>query len=278
MSLRNKIVEVKALRKLKHKLRRKKIVLCHGVFDLLHIGHINYFKSAKKLGDVLVVSITDDKFVNKGPGRPAFNIANRLKFLKEINCIDFLCISQEPTSEKIIKYLRPNFYCKGNDYSMRNINQDINLKKEIRALRTVKGNFKIIKEDSFSSSNIINENELQNFSNECKKYISLVRNKFNQNEILKYLESIKSKKVLIIGETIIDKYITTDAVGKSGKEPMMVVKQKKQIKFLGGCGYIANLCSSFARETKVISFLGDKKTEKNFVLNNLDKRVKYNFL
>ena len=67
-------------------------------------------------------------------------------------------------------------------------------------------------------------------------------------------------------------------MGKSGKEPMMVVKQKKQIKFLGGCGYIANLCSSFARETKVISFLGDKKTEKNFVLNNLDKRVKYNFL
>ena len=170
MSLRNKIVDVKALRKLKQKLNRKKIVLCHGVFDLLHVGHINYFKSAKKLGDILIVSITDDKFVNKGPGRPAFNVANRLKFLKEINCIDFLCISQEFTSEKIIKNLRPNFYCKGNDYSMRNIECDVNLKKEMRALRGVKGKFKIIREDSFSSSNIINENELQNFSNECKKY------------------------------------------------------------------------------------------------------------
>jgi len=278
MSLRNKIVDLKGLRKLRKKLSKKKIVLCHGVFDLLHVGHINYFKSAKKLGDVLVVSITDDKFVNKGPGRPAFNIANRLKFLKEINCIDFVCISQELTSEKIIKYLRPNFYCKGNDYSMRNINQDINLKKEIGALRFVKGKFKIIKEASFSSSNIINENELQNFSNECKKYISLVRNKFNQSQIIKYLESIKNKKVLIIGETIIDKYITTDAIGKSGKEPMMVVKQKKQIKFLGGCGYIANLCSSFAKDIKMISFLGEKKNEKNFVISNLNKKIKYNFL
>ena len=67
MSSRNKIVDVRALRKLRQKLNRKKIVLCHGVFDLLHVGHINYFKSAKKLGDILVVSITDDKFVNKGP-------------------------------------------------------------------------------------------------------------------------------------------------------------------------------------------------------------------
>jgi len=54
--------------------KNKKIVLCHGVFDLLHLGHINYFKSAKKLGDVLVVSVTNNKFVNKGPGRPAFNL------------------------------------------------------------------------------------------------------------------------------------------------------------------------------------------------------------
>ena len=64
----------------KLKLDGKKIVHCHGVFDLLHVGHINYFKSSKVYGDILVVSVTGDKFVNKGPGRPAFSINNRLKF------------------------------------------------------------------------------------------------------------------------------------------------------------------------------------------------------
>ena len=53
--------------------RNKKVVLCHGVFDLLHYGHISHFEQAKKFGDILVVSVTPDNYVNKGPSRPAFN-------------------------------------------------------------------------------------------------------------------------------------------------------------------------------------------------------------
>ena len=70
-----KIVSIENLKKIVSKLKakRKKIVLCHGVFDLLHIGHIKHFKEAKKNGEFLVVSITADKFVNKGSGRPIFN-------------------------------------------------------------------------------------------------------------------------------------------------------------------------------------------------------------
>ena len=55
------------------KKNKKKIVLCHGVFDLLHPGHFKHFKTAKNYGDILIVSVTADNFVNKGPDRPAFN-------------------------------------------------------------------------------------------------------------------------------------------------------------------------------------------------------------
>ena len=82
----------------------------------------------------------------------------------------------------------------------------------------------------------------------------------------------------MVGETIIDKYITTETIGKSGKESMLVLKPKKEIKFLGGAAYIANLCSSFVKEIKIISFLGKERTEKNFVLKNLNKNIKHNFL
>ena len=144
MSSKNKVIDLKNLKKTRKKFLKKKIVLCHGVFDLLHIGHINYFKSSKTYGDILVVSVTNDKFVNKGPGRPAFSINNRLKFLQEIECIDFIYISNDLTSEKVIKNLKPNFYCKGNDYSNSKSKNDINLKKELGILKKTKESFRLL--------------------------------------------------------------------------------------------------------------------------------------
>ena len=70
------------------KMEGKKISLCHGVFDLLHIGHINHFKEAKSLGDILFVSITADEFVNKGPSKPLFHESNRADFLASISFCD----------------------------------------------------------------------------------------------------------------------------------------------------------------------------------------------
>jgi len=278
MSAKNKILDLKKLETIRGKFAKNQIVLCHGVFDLLHVGHIDYFKAAKKYGNILVVSVTNDNFVNKGPGRPAFSINNRIKFLQEIECIDYLHISNDLTAEKVINNLKPNYYCKGIDYSKSHAKRDKNLKKEVNVLKKVKGKFKIINEVSFSSSQFINENDLQNFSQDCKKYINSLRKKFNLNQITRSLNLIKKKKVLIIGETMIDRYITTETVGKSGKEPMLVLKPKQEIKFLGGATYIANLCSSFVKNIKIISFLGKENTEKKFVLKNLNKNIKHNFL
>jgi len=278
MSTNNKILDLKSLKTIRNKFKKKKIVLCHGVFDLLHVGHINYFKAARKFGDILIVSLTDDKFVNKGPGRPAFSISNRIKFLLEINCVDYVCVSSYDTAKKVILNLKHNFYCKGGEYTLKKIKFDKNLKTELTALKSTKGKFKTINQVSFSSSKFINDNAFQNLDLKSKKFIEETRKKHSSNQILDEVSKIKKKKILIIGETIIDNYITTDAIGKSGKEPVMVVKKKKKIKFLGGVGYIANLCSSFAKETKIISFLGEKKEEKNFVLRSLNKKIKHNFL
>ena len=89
--------------------------MCHGVFDLLHIGHIKHFKSAKKYGDYLIVSITTNKFVNKGPGRPIFNHLERLNFLKELKIIDAAVVSNSSSAEDVIRTIKPDFYVKGPD-------------------------------------------------------------------------------------------------------------------------------------------------------------------
>ena len=100
-----KIVLKKEFADIKAKLEKenKKIILCHGVFDLVHPGHIIHFEEAKRLGDILVVSITAAEYVRKGPGRPYFDDEMRLKFLSAIECIDYVMLSEGYTVDDIIE-------------------------------------------------------------------------------------------------------------------------------------------------------------------------------
>ena len=116
--MKNKIVHFDEAQTFFSELRQegKKIVHCHGVFDLLHVGHLKHFREAKTFGDMLVVSITPDEFVNKGPGRPAFSTSLRLEALSELESVDYVIANQWPSAEEIIKIIQPDIYCKGPDY------------------------------------------------------------------------------------------------------------------------------------------------------------------
>ena len=116
------------------KKNTNKIVLCHGVFDVLHLGHIKHFKEAKQKGDILVVSVTSDNFVNKGFGRPYYSLKIRMQTLEALSDIDYIIPSNFPTSEHNLDLIRPNVYCKGPDYKNE---PDItgNLKKEKKILK-----------------------------------------------------------------------------------------------------------------------------------------------
>ena len=89
------------------KKQGKKIVHCRGVFDLLHIGHIKHFNEAKYHGDILVVTVTPDEYVNKGPNRPAFTTELRLEALAALESIDFVAKNEWPTAINTIKKIKP---------------------------------------------------------------------------------------------------------------------------------------------------------------------------
>jgi len=139
------------------KLEDKKIVHCHGVFDLLHIGHIKHFEEAKKFGDILIVSITPDEFVNKGPDRPAFTSALRLEALSALEVIDYVVANKWSTAEEIIKIIKPNIYCKGPDY--KNHDDDItgNITVEENSVKLVGGEIMYTDDVTFSSSSLLNK-------------------------------------------------------------------------------------------------------------------------
>lgn len=259
------------------KKKKKKIVLCHGVFDLLHVGHVKYFEQAKKFGDILVVSVTSDTFVNKGPLRPVYNIEQRIELIKKLKVVDFVVKSDFLTAKEIIEKIRPDIYCKGPDYKNK-INKDINLKKEIKAIKRFNGKFVTVQHLTQSSSKFINQANLDLGQDKLSNFLSTIRNRYDYSDLIKELKKIDKISSLVLGEMIIDKYNFADAVGRSGKDPMMVFKLKNEKTFLGGSGYIANLSSSFGAKTNHISHIGDRKSYLSFIKKKLSNKVNFSLL
>ena len=163
---------------------------------------MKHFKEAKSLGDILVVSITPDKFVNKGPSRPAFTTPLSLEFLAEIELIDFV-VNQWPSAEELLKMFKPNVYYKGPDYKDHLNDLTEKIDDEALAIELVVGKIVYTDDITFSSSNLLNKfGNL--FSKQQEFLIQNIVKKYTFDQINTTLEDIKKLKVLIVVEAIID--------------------------------------------------------------------------
>ena len=91
------------------------IVLANGCFDVLHIGHVEHLQEARKMGDRLIVSLTADEHVNKGPGRPLYTWNDRARVLRELRCVDEVFRTENACAA--IRLIRPGIFVKGIDYA-----------------------------------------------------------------------------------------------------------------------------------------------------------------
>ena len=277
--MNKKILKLSSLEKIIFRLKskKKKIVLCHGVFDLLHVGHIKHFEEAKKQGDVLIVSITTDKFVIKGPNRPAFNEKLRTEALAALQAIDYVVVSNFPTATTILQKIKPNIYCKGNEY--KNFKNDTTgeIKNENKVLKKFGGKIFFTSGITFSSSNLLNK-----FSDESsktqKKLMRIIRKKHSFEEIKSNFENFKKLKVLVIGELIIDQYFFCEAIGKSGKEAILVLKENNNEKYIGGAGAICRHLSQFCKKISLVTMLGEKAEELREIKKGFPKNININFI
>jgi rfaE bifunctional protein nucleotidyltransferase chain/domain len=251
----------------------RRIVHCHGVFDLLHVGHLRYFQEAKALGDVLVVTLTTDRFVNKGPHRPAFPEQLRAEVLAGLECVDFVAINPHPTAVEAILAIRPDLYVKGPDYA--DMSKDVTGKihEEQEAVRSVGGRIAFTTGATFSSTSLINQH-MSTLPPEVQAYLADFARRHPAGEVLNFVEKAKGLKVLLIGEPIIDEYVYCEAIGKSSKEPTMVVKQLSEEKFAGGILAAANHVASFCDEVACLTQLGTENSHEAFIESKLRPNVK----
>ena len=255
------------------KKNKKKIALAHGVFDVLHIGHIKYFEDIKKkLPDsILFVTITADKFVNKGPGRPMFTQMQRAEMLSQLNIIDHVVIIEDFTAVPSIKNIKPHVYFKGNEY--KNLSFDKNLKIEKRELKAYSSKIIYINTKKYSSSEIIN-NRFDNLDNSTKKFLKKINNNYNHNYITKLFETLKKLKVAVIGEAIIDEYIYVKPLNKSPKENLITNLIESGESFLGGSLAVANNIASFSQDVTIFSLLDENIQNKLLLKKYFDKKIK----
>lgn len=119
--MKNKIVKLEALVKIRKRAKKEgeKVVFTNGCFDILHRGHIEYLKKAKTLGDILIVGLNSDSSVRKikGEKRPIVKQKDRAEILSALSFVDYVCIFDEPTPEKMIKKILPDVLVKGGDWA-----------------------------------------------------------------------------------------------------------------------------------------------------------------
>ena len=187
MNTKNK----KELTKFLAKNKNKKIVLCHGVFDLVHYGHILHFKTAKELGEILIVSITRDKFIKKGFNRPIFNEAQRYNYLNEIQIIDYVYICETESAADSINLIKPSFYVKGPDYKDNSLDETKKIYLEKRLVEKYNGKIFYTNDKTYSSSNIINNKNLINFNSKQEDFIRKINKKYNYQYLEKKLQILK---------------------------------------------------------------------------------------
>lgn len=151
-----RVISVKTASKLINisKSKGKIAGLCHGGFDLVHPGHVKHFESAKKLCDVLFVSITSDRFIKKrkGSGRPVYNEKLRAYMISSIRFVDYVVIANFNSGIEIIKALKPRYYIKGPDYKNSSHQE---LVAEKLSVESVRGEILFTMDPKLSTTSII---------------------------------------------------------------------------------------------------------------------------
>src|SRR4051812_6883339 len=179
-------------------LRRegKTVVMCHGTFDLMHTGHIRHLQRAKQEGDVLLVTVTADAHVNKGPGRPVFREDLRAETLAALSCVDYIAINHEVSAISLIGRLQPNLYVKGSEYRAASDDVTGNIDREREAVEACGGAIFYTDEITFSSSSLINEH-FGVFSPETKNYLQMFRQKHSYKDVIDSVKGLAGLKVLV---------------------------------------------------------------------------------
>ncbi|MBF0560635.1 MAG: adenylyltransferase/cytidyltransferase family protein [Alphaproteobacteria bacterium] len=249
-----------------------RVALCHGVFDLVHLGHLRHLKSARGEGDMLIVTISGDHMVNKGPGRPVFNEQFRAEMLAGFDVVDFVGISHHPGAEYVIELIKPSVYVKGAEYQ--NAEKDVTgrIVTEQMMVERYGGHIAFTHDLTFSSSSLLNRH-FDIYPRQAQEYLSSYHDTDMLDRVLGAIESIRNCKVVFVGDKIIDESQYVEPLGKPSKENIIATRHIESEIFCGGVIAAANLVADFVAEVEIVTVLGSQDSQEELIRTNLRPNV-----
>jgi len=261
-----KILTPQALREILGPLpRRKKAIMCHGTFDLVHPGHIRHLLYAKSKADILITSLTADAHIYKANFRPFVPQDLRAMNLAVLEVVDYVIVDENPTPIENIKIIQPDYFAKGYEYSKEGLHPRTREEKE--ALESYGGEILFTPGDIVYSSSHIIETTPPNLSAD-KLHALMHAEGVTFDKLHSILKSFAGAKVHVVGDTIVDSYTYCTLIGGNTKTPTFSLRFDHQVDFLGGAGIVAKHLKSAGADVRFTTVLGDDAL-KDFVLNDL---------
>ncbi len=255
----------------------KTIALCHGVFDLIHPGHIIHLEQAKEMADILVVSITAAKYVRKGPGRPYFDDEMRMKFLAALECVDYVMLSEGYTVDDIIESVEPDIYVKGEEYAKAEDDITGKITEEKALVEQHGGRIQYTTGQTYSSTKLINT-AMSGLPEEVRNYVEDFKSRYSMQDIRNFAEKASDLKVLVVGDVIIDKYTYCNVQGLMSKDMGYSARIHHSEEYFGGSIAIARHLSSFTDNVTLLSIMGNEEEIRLKLFEELADSIKLNLL
>jgi rfaE bifunctional protein nucleotidyltransferase chain/domain len=288
MNLKNNPAETTKLRTVQDKLKTvaevativrnckakgETVVMAHGVFDLVHMGHVRHLQAARREGTVLVVTTTADKHVHKGPGRPVFPQELRAEMLAALEYVDWVAINPKQDAVELLNEIQPNVYVKGSDYEAPEDDITGMISAEKKAVEAHGGTLVLTKGITFSSSALINQH-FDIHEPGLRNYLGNVRDAGGLKVMQELIEKVSEYSVLMVGDVIIDEYQYVSPLGKSPKENMIATLSKGKELFAGGVIAAANHAAGLCKDVEIVTVLGKNNSYEKLVRDSLKPNVK----
>ena len=246
--------------------RDRKVIMCHGVFDIVHPGHVRHLIFAKSKGDVLVVSVTADEHIAKANVRPYVPEALRAINLAAFEMVDYVIIDHDPTPLANLRRIQPDYYAKGYEYVAGQLHPKT--QEELRVLESCGGEMLFTPGDIVYSSSRLIEQSPPDIAGD--KLLTLMNGEgLTFDDLRDAAVKLSGIRVHVVGDTIVDTYTECSMIGGMAKTPTMSVRFESKQDFTGGAAVVAKHLRAAGGDVVFSTVLGNDAL-KDQVLKDLE--------
>lgn len=247
--------------------RDERAIMCHGVFDVVHPGHVRHLLYAKSKADILIASITADRHIDKGKYRPHVPEQLRAANLAAFEMVDYVVIDPNAKPLDNLRVIQPDFFAKGYEYQDGGMHP--RTAEEVAVMDSFGGQILFTPGDVVYSSSKLIELEPPSIKYE-KLQVLMEREGFSFDDLRNTVTAMTGKRVHVVGDTIIDSITQCAMIGGQTKTPTMSVLYEDQTDYVGGAGIVAKHMKAAGGEVIFSTVLGADNL-RDFALDDLNE-------